>query len=82
VPHTYLFTSDTVDMMTVCTPAGMEEFFRAVGWNLANPQPQDWAIDMAKMQVAAQACGQHVLGPPLGPGDVMPPEYLASPQDR
>jgi hypothetical protein len=32
VPHTYLFTSDTAEVNTVCNPAGMEEFFRAAGW--------------------------------------------------
>lgn len=26
VPHTYLFTSDTAEIITVCNPAGMEEF--------------------------------------------------------
>ena len=76
VPHTYLFTSDTVDMVTVCTPSGMEDFFRAVGWDLASPLPQDWAVDMAELKAAGEATGQRVLGPPLGRGDVMPPEYL------
>src|ERR1700761_886055 len=28
LPHTYLFTSDEADMLAVCTPAGMEDFFR------------------------------------------------------
>jgi quercetin dioxygenase-like cupin family protein len=36
VPHTYLFTSDTAEVNTVCNPAGMEEFFRAVGWIFRN----------------------------------------------
>ncbi len=78
VPHTYLFTSDTVDMITVCNPAGMEEFFRAAGWDLSNPQPQGWVVDVEAMRCAAQACGQRVLGPPLAAGDEMPAAYLDS----
>jgi quercetin dioxygenase-like cupin family protein len=31
VPHAYAFTSGEVELLTVCTPAGMEDFFRAVG---------------------------------------------------
>jgi hypothetical protein len=79
VPHTYLFTSDTVDMVTVCTPGGMEDFFRAAGWDLARPLPPDWAVDMAELKAAGEATGQRVLGPPLGRGDLMPPEYLEGP---
>jgi hypothetical protein len=82
VPHTYRFTSDTVDMLTVSSPAGMEEFFRAAGWVLASPVPENWAVDMSEMQAAAWACGQRVLGPPLNPGDSMPSEYLSAPYAR
>jgi quercetin dioxygenase-like cupin family protein len=78
VPHTYLITSGTLDLLTVCTPGGTEELFRAAGWDLRNPQPEDWAVDMATLQTAAEACGQHVLGPPLAATDVMPAEYLAA----
>jgi quercetin dioxygenase-like cupin family protein len=76
VPHTYLFTSETVDMITVCNPAGMEEFFRAAGWDLENPLPDDWSVDIEALESAAQACGQRVLGPPLAVGDEMPAAYL------
>jgi quercetin dioxygenase-like cupin family protein len=82
VPHTYVCTSDTVDMLTVSSPAGMEEFFRAAGWDLASPPPENWAVDMAELQAAAWACGQRVLGPPLAPGDAMPTEYLSAPYAR
>jgi quercetin dioxygenase-like cupin family protein len=77
VPHTYLFTSDTAEIITVCNPAGMEEFFRAAGWDLSSPQPHDWAVDPAALRDAADACGQRVLGPPLRPGDEMPASYLS-----
>ena len=35
LPHTYMFTSDEAELLTICNPAGMEEFFRAAGWDLA-----------------------------------------------
>jgi hypothetical protein len=73
-----LFTSDAAEVITVCNPAGMEEFFRAAGWDLSNPQPQDWAVDVEAMRSAAAACGQRVLGPPLDAGDEMPAAYLCS----
>jgi quercetin dioxygenase-like cupin family protein len=78
VPHTYLFTSETVEMITVCTPAGMEEFFRAAGWDLSTPPPPGWQVEPAALRAAAQACGQRVLGPPLGADDVMPSAYLSA----
>jgi quercetin dioxygenase-like cupin family protein len=76
VPHTFLITSSTAELITVCNPAGMEEFFREIGWDLANPRPRDWSVDTEAMRAAAQRCGQQVLGPPLGPRDTMPSAYL------
>jgi quercetin dioxygenase-like cupin family protein len=76
LPHTYLFTSETADMLTVCNPAGMEDFFRAAGWDLANPQPEAWSIDLDRLATAAAATGQQLLGPPLGPTEDMPEHYL------
>lgn len=76
MPHTYAFTSDTVDMLSVCDPAGMEDFFRAAGWDLTDPRPENWAVDLARLQAAAEATGQRVLGPPLAPDEAMPVRYL------
>lgn len=76
VPHTYLITSDTVDMITVCNPAGLEEFFRTAGWDLSHPRPPDWTVDIGALQAAAEATGQRVLGPPLTVGEQMPADYL------
>lgn len=77
LPHAYSFTSETADMFTVCNPAGMEEFFRAIGWDLAQPLPEGWSPDFAKMNEVGAASGQTVLGPPLEPEDEMPAEYLS-----
>lgn len=79
LPHTYLFTSDT-ELLTVCNPSGMEEFFRAAGWDLAKPKPDDWAVDMRSLAKAGEAGGQIVLGPPLGHDDEMPAAYLRDPR--
>jgi quercetin dioxygenase-like cupin family protein len=76
LPHTYLFTSDTAELLTMCNPAGMEEFFRQAGWDLANPMPEDWAVDLKSLGKIGEAAGQIVLGPPLSPDDTMPDRYL------
>lgn len=76
LPHTYLFTSDTAELLTVCQPAGMEEFFRTAGWDLAQPMPEDWAVDLKSLGKIGEAAGQIVLGAPLGADDVMPERYL------
>ncbi|MGH3435902.1 MAG: hypothetical protein ACRDRN_05480, partial [Sciscionella sp.] len=73
----YLFTSETVDILTVCNPAGTEALFRVAGWDLKDPQPEDWAVDMGALRAAGEALGQHVLGPPLAAGDAMPARYLS-----
>lgn len=76
LPHTYVFTSETAEVITVCNPAGMEELFRAAGWDLAHPMPEDWAVDLKSLGKIGEAAGQIVLGPPLSPGDTMPDRYL------
>ncbi|MGI8536018.1 MAG: hypothetical protein ACR2K2_05865 [Mycobacteriales bacterium] len=64
VPHTYRITSDDTRMLTLCTPAGLEGFFRHAGHDLAQPRPEGWAVDPAVMGQAAAAHGVTVLGPP------------------
>lgn len=76
LPHTYMFTSETAELITICNPAGMEEFFRQAGWDLADPMPEDWAVDLKSLGRIGEAAGQKVLGPPLGPEDTMPPGFL------
>jgi uncharacterized protein (DUF2237 family) len=50
-----------VGACTVCNPAGMEEFFRSAGWDLATHQPDNWVVDPAVLRAAATACGQRIL---------------------
>jgi len=76
LPHTYLFTSDEVELLTICNPAGMEKLFRAAGWDLAQPKPEDWAVNLKTLAAAGEAAGQIVLAPPLAPDEGMPVEYL------
>ena len=76
IPHAYRFTSDTVDMVAICTPAGTEEFFRAAGWDLSRPVPDGWEITPAIMAAAAAATGQTILGPPLAADQMIPQAYL------
>ena len=76
VPHAYRFTSDTVDLLAVCLPSGVEDFFRAAGWDLSQPKPEGWVISPASMAGAAATTGQTILGPPLAAGDMIPAAYL------
>jgi quercetin dioxygenase-like cupin family protein len=76
VPHAYRITSPSADMLAIATPAGMEEFFRAAGWDLSRPKPEGWAITPADLAAAGKKHGQTVLGPPLGVGDMIPADYL------
>jgi quercetin dioxygenase-like cupin family protein len=80
LPHAYLLTSETVDMLGLCIPAGQEEFFRAAGWDLSQPKPDGWAITPESMAKAAAATGQKILGPPLAADDMIPASYLTGPQ--
>jgi hypothetical protein len=40
-------------MLGLRVPAGMEEFFRTVGWDLSRPRPDGWAITPESMAAAA-----------------------------
>lgn len=64
IPHAYRFTSPEVDLLTICTPSGMEDFFRAAGRDVREPRPQDWDVSMEALLAAAEAGGQQILGPP------------------
>lgn len=64
VPHTYRITSDGTRMLTLCTPAGLEGFFRQAGHDLSLPTPADWSIGPAQLAPAAAAHGVTLLGPP------------------
>jgi quercetin dioxygenase-like cupin family protein len=66
IPHAYRFTSPEVDLLTLCTPSGMEGFFRGAGRDLTDGDT-DREISMADLVAAAVAGGQEILGPP--PGD-------------
>ncbi|MFF0308987.1 cupin domain-containing protein [Streptosporangium sp. NPDC004379] len=80
LPHAYRFTSEVVDMLAVCTPAGTENFFRAAGWDLSRPKPYGWQITPADMAAAAAATGQTVLRPPLAADEMIPEEFLTGHQ--
>lgn len=69
IPHTYRITSPATDVLTICTPGGMDAFFRGVGHDVATPKPEGWAITQASMGAAAAAGGMQILGPPKGAED-------------
>ena len=77
VAHTYLITSDVCEMVTACTPGGIEEFFRSAGWDLSRPRPADWEVDLAGLTPLGEQLGQHVLGPPLTDPTASMPAHAA-----
>jgi quercetin dioxygenase-like cupin family protein len=64
VPHGYRITSDTADLLMMCTPAGIEGMFRQAGRDLATPRPDGFEITKERMAEAADKFGQVILGPP------------------
>ncbi len=64
VPHGYRITSDTADLLLICTPAGIEGMFRQAGRDLSTPRPEGFEISPDAMAAAADAFGQVILGPP------------------
>jgi quercetin dioxygenase-like cupin family protein len=65
-PHAYQITSATADVLTCCTPAGIEGFFRALGHDLDTPLPPGWTLDPAALRCEAARYGIAMLGPPGG----------------
>lgn len=64
VPHAYRFDAPEVDLLTICTPSGIEGFFRGAGRRVTDPRPDGWAVTMEALAAAAVAGGQEILGPP------------------
>ena len=64
VPHAYHLTSEWVDMLTICTPAGAEGFFREAGHDLSLPRPEGWVLTPGALAEAASHHGLPILGPP------------------
>ena len=66
VAHSYYFRVDS-DLLTFCTPAGIENFFRGAGHDLSTPKPDDWQLTPATMAAAAAPLGLQIIGPPRIP---------------
>ncbi|MFD8815069.1 cupin domain-containing protein [Streptomyces sp. NPDC059627] len=64
VPHGYRITSETADLLMICTPAGIEGMFRYAGRDLSTPRPDGFEIAPGVLAEAADRYGQVVLGPP------------------
>jgi hypothetical protein len=64
VPHGYRITSETADLLMICTPAGIEGMFRHAGRDMADPRPEGYEMSKAKMAEAADLYGQVIVGPP------------------
>lgn len=65
-PHAYRFTAPTSRALLLCTPAGIEEMFREVGWDLAKPVPPDWSVSLPLLGEVCARTGRPIVGPPPG----------------
>ncbi|MGH3416954.1 MAG: cupin domain-containing protein [Actinocrinis sp.] len=64
VPHGYRITSETADLLMICTPGGIEGMFRDAGRDMATPRPEGFEISRERMKHAADLYGQVIVGPP------------------
>ncbi|WP_035803712.1 cupin domain-containing protein [Kitasatospora mediocidica] len=64
IPHGYRITSDTADLLMICTPGGIEGMFRHSGRDLATPRPEGFQLSQQSMAEGADLYGQIILGPP------------------
>jgi quercetin dioxygenase-like cupin family protein len=74
-PHTFRVESDTARVLTLSTPAGIEEFVRALSepalWPWLQPPPDGPRVASDRMQAVEREFGMVRHGPP-------PPEASAS----
>jgi len=64
VPHGYRITSDTADLLMICTPGGIEGMFRHAGRDMASPRPEGFEISPDRLAEAADMYGHIIVGPP------------------
>ena len=67
VPHAYRMRSERVHVLSLCTPAGHERFFRLVGRPVPSLSIQPDVAELPDMQQLATAAAEarfEVLGPP------------------
>jgi mannose-6-phosphate isomerase-like protein (cupin superfamily) len=64
VPHSYRITSDTADLLMICTPGGIEGMFRYAGRDLATSRPDDFRISPQILFEAVEKTGSVIVGPP------------------
>ena len=64
LPHSFRITADRTRILNICTPSGVENFFRAAGWDLSQPKPDGWAISQQILAESAARHGVRITGPP------------------
>ncbi len=64
LPHSYRYTADRTRALNICTPSGLENFFRAAGWDLSRPKPDGWAPSQQTLAESSARHGARIIGPP------------------
>ena len=67
-PHTFRVESDTARMLTISTPAGIEEYVRALGepalWPWLQPPPEAPRVPAERIHAVESELGMVRHGPP------------------
>ena len=64
IPHAFRVTSPTARFLVIGVPGGLEALYRAAGWDLAEPVPEDWVVSVQGIAAAEAKRGKLILGPP------------------
>lgn len=72
VPHSFVFGTDVIRMLTIVTPGGIEEHFRdpkfsEPAWSLTLPPPSEVTPDLAAFAENLAGYGVEIIGPPGPP---------------
>jgi hypothetical protein len=73
VPHTFRVESDTARMLFLSTPAGIEDYVRALSepaeWPWLQPPPDGPRVAPERIEAAERSLGMVRHGPPPQPAD-------------
>jgi quercetin dioxygenase-like cupin family protein len=64
LPHAYRIVSRTADMLMICTPAGIEGFFRTLGHDRATTRRTTSPPTTEQLAATAEQYGNIILDPP------------------
>ena len=67
LPHAFRVTSPTARFLVLGLPGGLEELYRAAGWDLRTAVPDGWNVSIPLLVASEASRGNRVLGPAPAP---------------